>query len=213
MLTLYVFALIVGGGLLLLSLFGAGEGGLDGDAEAATDGLSGLTSSVLEAGQLVESEASLGEPAVGWSFAREFLSVRSLFYLLAGFGATGMLLEGLTSAPPITGFIVSAATGMVAATAAAALYGWIKRSESGLVPATADHLTGLAAQVVLAVLPGQRGKVRLLSGGREVELLARLYAPTDPECARGSTVVIVDVQGDTALVTPAPPLPEDLYGE
>lgn len=194
---LYLFCLIVGGGLLLFSLLGhdseAHEGDLHLEGDAGID-LHG------------EHDATLGEE---WGIAREFFSIRALFYLLAGFGATGLLLESLTDASATTAALLAVLTGVTAALMAGGVYGWLKHSESGLVPSTADHLVGLPAQVVLPVLEDHRGKVRVISAGREIELLARLYGAADGNCPRGSTVVIVDIQGDTALVTPAPSLPPE----
>jgi len=46
--------------------------------------------------------------------------------------------------------------------------------------------------------------------GREVELLARLFSPEDGPCPRGSPVVIVEMDGETARVTPIPLLPSEL---
>jgi hypothetical protein len=200
MLALYLFCLIVGGGLLFVSLLGG-----DSDAQAETE---------LGAGASAEFETdAAAEVESDWGIAKEFLSIRSLFYLLAGFGATGLLLETMTAASPTVALIWAIATGLLAAVMAGAVYGWLKGSESGLVPDTADHLVGLPARVVLPVLEGRRGKVRLIAGGREIELLARLYGGQDAACPRGSTVVIVDIVGDTALVTPAPTFPTELIEE
>jgi predicted membrane-bound spermidine synthase len=175
MLPLYLFALIVGGGLLLFSLAGS---------ELDSDGV--------------------GD---GGTMAHEFFSARAISYFLAGFGATGFFVGTLTDAAALATFVAAAVTGVVAATSAALLYAWLRDSESGVVATTADHFAGLPARVVLPVTSSQRGKVVVVSGGREVELLARLYGAADPECPRGSTVVIVEMQGETALVTPAAFLP------
>ena len=195
---LYLFCLIVGGGLLLFSLLGH-----DSDAHAGGDvHVDGDAGGDLQSGH--------GAPLEGdWGIAREFFSIRAFFYLLAGFGATGFLLDSLTDASALATALWATLVGVMAAILAGGMYAVLKRSESGLVPDTADHLVGLPAQVVLPVLEDRRGKIRLISAGREIELLARLYGAEDGNCPRGSTVVIVDVQGDTALVTPAPSLPPE----
>ncbi len=113
-------------------------------------------------------------------------------------------MESVTSAPSGVAAGWASATGLVAATAAGAVYGWLRRSESGLVPLGADHLVGVAARVVLPVQVGRRGKVVAVHEGREIELLARLFRPEDGACPRGSPVVIVEIDGETALVTPLP---------
>jgi hypothetical protein len=188
MFPLYLFSLIVGGGLLLFSLLGLGGDGVDADAapEAHFDGA---------------------------SLAQEFLSVRALCYLLAGFGATGVLLELFTDAGGAATLAWSLATGMVAAMAAGTLYAWARRTESGLVPMDHDYLVGLPARVILPVEGERRGKVLAVHGGRQVELLARLHSTEDAACPRDAEVVIVDVDGDTALVVPMPAFPPILSEE
>ena len=186
MLALYLFCLIVGGGLLLFSVLASGHGDASDPPHS------------------IQSDASHG------TFAHEFFSARALLYFLAGFGATGVLMTGLTTAPAAVSVAWSVATGLMAATAAGVVYGWLRRSESGLVPLGADHFVGLPARVVHPVEPDHRGKVVAVYDGREIELLARLFTAEDGACPRGSLVVIVDIDGETALVTPMPLLPSEL---
>jgi membrane protein implicated in regulation of membrane protease activity len=186
MLALYLFCLIVGGGLLLFSALAP----VDSEAAGAHDAPD----------HALHAE---GTPAT------EFFSVRVLLYFLAGFGATGSLIQLLIDAPNAVSLGWAIGTGVVAAASSAAVYGWLRRTESGLVPLGADHLVGLQARVVLPVEVGRRGKVVAVHDGREIELLARLFTPEDAACPRGSVVVIVDIDGETALVTPASFLPSD----
>lgn len=199
MASLYLFALVVGGGLLLFSLF-------TGDADAGE-----IDAGEIDAGvdAEVDAEGELRAGGSGLELTREFLSVRSLLYFLAAFGATGFLLRTLAGAGSLASLAWAAATGILVASMAALVYGWLRRTESGLVPLTNDHLVGLAAQVLVPVRSDHRGKVLAVRDGRQVELLARLYGPADPDCPAGSTVVIVEVEGDTALVTPASYLPRE----
>ena len=186
MISVYLLCLIVGGGLLLFSLVGGVDGAdADADVDAGADG--------------------------DWGGMREFLSIRALFYFLAGFGATGTLLERFTTTPSTNAFFFALLIGALAAAAVGAVYGWLRASESGVVSLDNDYLIGLPARVILPVVHGHRGKVRLLSRGREIELLARLHGVEDADCMRGDTVVIVEVDGDTALVAPAPSLPPDSF--
>lgn len=194
MLPLYLFALIVGGGLLIFSLL-AGHGESH-SVEAGAD-----------ADAHVDLHHGFGEP--GWVGVQDFLSIRSLLYFFAGFGASGTLIDLLTDASTGVGLVWALVTGLVAAAVAAGIYGWVRRTDSGEVPTDPDYLRGVAARVVLPVRPGQRGKIVALHGGRELELLARLYGTDDVACPRGSEVVIVDIDGDTALVTSLTVLPSD----
>lgn len=177
---IYLFCLVVGGGLLLVTLIG-GLGDIDADLETDVD-------------------------VDGWSGLGEFLSVRTLTYLLAGFGATGAILDGLTDTSAIVTLLVALAVGFLSAAAAGATYRYLRSSESGTVARDGDYLVGLPATVTHALEPGCRGKIRLLAAGREVELLARMHDPDEAPCVTGATVVIVDIDAETALVTAAPAL-------
>ena len=215
MLALYLFCLIVGGGLLAFTLFGSdADGGdsLDSDHGADFELHADAEAVALDHAGSADHDGGL-EPHGGWDPVRDFLSIRSLFYFLAGFGATGLLLDVLTTASTPVALAWAIATGLIAAFFAGSIYGWLRRSESGAVSREHDYLVGKPARVVLPVVAGRRGKVRLLSGEREVVLLARLYSGDDPDCARGSTVVIVEIEGDTALVTPAPSIPSESFQE
>jgi hypothetical protein len=193
MLSLYLFALIVGGGLLLFSLL-TGQSDADG-AEVEVEG------------DLEFSGAS------DWLAVQDFLSVRSLLYLLAGFGASGTLVDLLTGASPAVTLTWAAATGVLAAVMASAIYGWVRHSETGMVPTEPDYLVGATARVLLPFSAVTRGKIVATHGGREVELLARMFDREESPCPRGSEVVIVEIDGDTALVSALPVLPSDSFPE
>lgn len=196
MLPLYLFALIVGGGLLIFSLLG-GEGSDSHDIDADVD---------------VDGELGHGVVHIDHSElpgVRDFLSLRTLLYLMAGFGASGTLIDLLTGAPAPVSLAWAGLTGVIAATLAALIYGWVRRTDSGLVPRDADYLVGMTARVILPVLAGQRGKIIALHEGREVELLARPHGREEVSFPRGAEVVIVDIDGETALVTAFPDIPSD----
>ena len=139
-----------------------------------------------------------------WIVLQSILSIRTLLYLLAGFGATGTLIDLLTDASSVVSLLWAVVTGLVAAGLAAAVYAWVRGSDSGEVPTEPDYLVGMTAKVILPVVQGHRGKIIALHGGREVEMLARLFGAEDAVCPRGSEVVIVDVDGETALITALP---------
>ncbi len=192
MLPIYLFALIVGGGLLVFSLVAGHGEGADGGIE-------------------VDSDTEVGtHPDLGadtdWMVLQSILSIRTLLYLLAGFGATGTLIDLLTDASPGVSLLWAVFTGVIAAALAAAVYAWVRGSDSGEVPTEPGYLVGVTARVILPVVQGHRGKIIALHEGREVEMLARLYGAEDEVCPRGSEVVIVDVDGETALITALPQL-------
>ncbi len=208
MLSLYIFCLIIGGGLLAFSLLGGiDDTDADFDADLDVDFDADLDAEVE--GEIDGEVAGAHHAGGGWTPLRDFLSVRSLIYFLAGFGAAGVLLRWFTEAPAVAEVFSAALTGLVAAFLAGSLYGWVRSSESGMVARDNDYLVGRPARVVLPVVPGRRGKISLLADGREIQLLARLYGAEDGACNRGDAVVVVDIEGDVALVTAAPSLLPD----
>lgn len=197
MLAIYLFALIVGGGLLAFSLVAGTDGDHDIEVDSGAD---------VDVASEFESVAG-GESVLAgddWMLLQGFFSIRTILYFLAGFGATGALIDLLTGAPSLVTLSWALATGLISALAAAVIYGWLRQTGSGEVPNDPEYLVGVTARVLLPVEAGRRGKIIALHQGREVELLARLHGADDADCPRGSEVVIVEVDGETALVTPLP---------
>lgn len=176
MLALYVTSLIIGGGLLIISLLSGGEagevGGLDGG------GLEGT-----EAG----SDGSLGSA----------LPLASLFFwtfFLAFFGLTGALLSILArEAGALLTACLSAGAGLSAGLIAARVLRRLGRAEvdSSVRP---DDLIGQLGRVVVPVGREQLGKVRVELKGRTVELLA--YGDTMVPLAPAHRVLVHDVLKD-----------------
>lgn len=189
MTTLYWLALVLGGGLALLSLFGDVLG-LEGDD--APDLAGGGDAA---AGDLGTHGADSGHDGM------HILSLRSATYFLFAFGAVGVLLQLVWGGrQPWLAMGAAAATGAGAAYFSAALFGWVARTGSGELPSDRT-LSGLAGTMVLPLGEGG-GKVQVLRGGREYELLARPFDPDAPDAESWTHVVVVEVVDGTALVTP-----------
>jgi membrane protein implicated in regulation of membrane protease activity len=172
--TYYWFALIVGAGLLLFSLLGDADSG-DG-ADGAGDGHD-------------------ADP-----HGMRILSMRTATYFLFAFGATGVL-AGLTRADALATAIVSLGGGLLSGGLSAVAFRWLKQSQSGALEAD-DSLVGRVGRVILPLSENGTGKIEIQRSGREIELLARPFdkQPRTPEA--WTTVVIIDVEGGTALVSP-----------
>ncbi len=176
MLTLFWFALILGGGLAVFSLAGDFFG-TDGD----TDHLH------------IEHDS----PDAHW----QLFSLRTATYFLFAFGAVGVLvLKASADASSLVALIAAVFTGVLSAFASASLFGYLKRTNSGTMEADA-LFEGLQARVVLPLRNG-KGKIMVERGGRELELMAECYdgEATQPETWK--QVVIVEIRGGTALVSP-----------
>ncbi len=210
MATLFWFALVLGGGLLLVSTLGHLLGDAFGDqAGAPTDG--------ADAGQAdvqVDSDAACGDAdadtdqGAGVHHAHidqqgfRFLSLRTATYFLFGFGAAGVLLTyAWKGTHPVIAGATGIACGLLAAWLSASLFHWVGAGDSGAL-AGDRALVGATGVVVLPLPANGTGKVLVHSAGRELELLARpiASAPGDPGTWKG--VMVVDVADGVAVVTP-----------
>jgi hypothetical protein len=171
MFTLYVFAVVVGGGLLAFSFLG----GADGDAHHDVDH---------------------GHPAVQW------LSLRTATYFLFVFGGVGAVLSKTWPAgtAPIV-LLLAAVAGLGVGALVSAAFAWLRRTDSG-DRAHDEEFVGLTGRVVLPIRSGGVGKVQVQRGGRTIELLARAVRADVAESALWTSVIVVDMDKGTALVTP-----------
>lgn len=185
MTSIFLFSLILGGGLLALSvfgdLFGAGDVELDGDVDVEVDG------------------GGDGDLSVD---AFRLFTIRNLTYFLFGFGAIGWLL--LRFRPELSIWTITAsasAGGVLAAGLATVLFGWIKATESGGREEEGSFV-GCEARVLLPVRHGRVGRIAVRRGAREYELRALPFTAGARDPERWRHVVVVDMEGGTARVSP-----------
>ncbi|TSA87235.1 hypothetical protein FNU79_04950 [Deinococcus detaillensis] len=163
---LYLFCLIVGGGLLAFSVIGghdhdfSGGGGADADAGA---------------------EHGLGEVASYFSL-RAIISFVA-FFGLGGLAARGLGLGGLTQ----LGFALICGL-LVGAFAAVALRLARTRGETDT---HASKLEGRVGKVLVAPALGRLGKVEVTVAGQTEQMLARSDDPLLP----GASVIVIGIAG------------------
>ena len=175
MFALYIFCLVVGGGLLALSLFGDF---FEGDADLGVDTDPGTISKIF--------------------------AFRTIVYELFGFGAAGALLHTLWEGERLgLTLALAGATGIVSGLIVSVSFAYLKRSESGAMKGDAS-LVGLRGDVGLPIDSGDTGTVRLRRGGRRFEMRARHddLARGEGPLEGGRAVVVVDVRAGIALVAP-----------
>jgi hypothetical protein len=197
MTSIFWFSLVVGGGLLLLSLMGdifgadVGDVGDIGDVgEAGGGAIEPVQSPIVEAGQVA-----------GGSWLAIF-SLRNLTYLLFGFGLSGVVLDFLwEGARPIPTLLAAGVAGLLASRLNSFIVGYVRRTESGAMAGDAA-LTGLPARVVLPLVAGGTGKVEVERSGRTYEFLARPYGAPVTDPAGWGEVVVVELEDGVALVAP-----------
>lgn len=189
MTSLFLFALILGGGLLGLSLLGDLVGGADADFDADFD-----TDLDVDPGVDVDTDVDLG--------AIKIFTIRNLTYFLFGFGAVGWLLGEV--APGLSLWVVSLAAllgGALAAAAAAVTFGWLKATESGWQSDEASFV-GCEGRVVLPVGHAKVGQIVVRRGDREHELRALPFDVRAPSPEQWRSVVVIEMEGGTARVSP-----------
>lgn len=182
MLAAYIFCLVVGGGFLLLSLFGDF---LEADADVDID-----------------ADADLGLGDAG-DVAKLF-SLRAIVYALFGFGAAGTVLHLLWGGgrPGLTA-IAAGITGLATGALIGAAFGFLKRGSAGAMLGE-QSFVGLTAEVSLEITASSPGSIRVLRGDRRHGIRARLDASCPPDSALrpGQSVVVVSMATGIANVVP-----------
>ena len=214
MLTAYILSLMIGGGLLVASLFGDLFGGADADADALSGGDFGGDADLASGGDLAPGADGAGAAADASEGARLF-SLRSATYALFGFGGSGLVLHlAWSGGSALLAGLIAGAMGLGSSALASAVFGYLKRTEAGAIPGQ-DALVGLRGEVILPIADGDTGEVKLRSGERRFRMRARLGGPGGrslPEggepvdaLAAGRAVVVTEVEGGVAYVAPLGP--------
>lgn len=202
---IFLFALILGGGLLGLSLLGDLFGGVDADLDAdfeadvdpvvAADPHLPIDQVGAAAGAAVDASGDL-------SGAIRIFTIRTLTYFLFGFGAVGWLLVTLAPELPIAVVTAAAAvSGGLAGALAGVVFGWLRATDSGWQSEEASFV-GCEARVLLPVAHGRPGQIMVLRGDREHELRALPFDQRASEPEAWRNVVVIDMDGGTARVSP-----------
>lgn len=195
MLGLYLFAMVVGVGLVLFSVVA----GVDSDAsdiDLGSDVDADLDIDVEHAGLM----ASMGDLALG------LFRPRNLTFLLAAFGTTGTLLS-LAGTPDAATFLLASSMGVGAWLLTHAVFTWLRRTDSAIDALSDRDLEGAIGTVTLPITPGHRGRITIVVAGRQTYLTARLEDSIDRQLPVGTEVLIRHTDGGVAEV-----IPTDLLG-
>lgn len=188
---------------MVLSMLG-GESDSDADAELDIDADANLDIDVdAEIDTDIDADvghaAHVGNAVGGGVGIVDLLSVRFLFLFAAFFGLTGTLMQLAGTAEPFTA-VASVVTGLVAGLGGNYFIKTVGyRTVSSEV--TSIDLIGSSAQVTVPFSTGERGKIKMISGGRQVSLVAEaLQDETDLVFDPGDDVVVVRMKGSVAEV-------------
>lgn len=174
---LYLLCLLVGGGLVALSI--AGADGFDADA--------------------VEVDPGVEADGEGLTAAARFLSIRNLIFGVAFFGLTGSAFTALGVPGPVT-LGSAGVVGLGAAVGLQHLMDYLRSSESG-EPASLDRLAGAPAEVVVGLSDAHPGKVSVAAIGQTHQLVARVHEDARVRAfGAGEPVVVVQVDAGVAHV-------------
>jgi hypothetical protein len=184
MLGLYVFAAVLGGGLLLLSQLT----GHDGDGGAGHHG------DVSDFGAHGPAELLFG-----------FFRPRNFIFFLAAFGITGTLLTVTGSGSPVV-LGLSVLMGVLAMGLTHGVFTWLRRSDSAADTLADADLEGGVGRVVLPVRPGERGRIACVVGDQEMHVIARLTEGAQEALETGREVVVIRmIDGEAEVAALEPP--------
>lgn len=182
----YLFATLVGWPFVLFFLFFSSDVDADVDADLEFD---------------VDAAPDAGAGGVGEGLGDAVLSIfsfRAMVFLLAFFGATGLILDAL-GVHAIPTLLLALAMGLFAGYLHARLFAYLKRSSMESSTTNAD-LRGSRAKVVVPVSSEQKGRIEVDVEGRPVYVTARPFR--DGTFEKGQVVVVVEVEDGMALVGP-----------
>ncbi len=187
----YMFAFVVGLGILGLQAAMGGKGGGDDVGDHGDAG--GKPHAINDAA---------GKTGGGsFEFIAFFLSFRFWIFTSLGFGMAGSLLHYLNLATPTVVFALAAASGFAAGLFANLAFHLVMRSSVSSM-ADVTQARGTVGRVLVPVGKQKTGQIRVVLRGQSVDLVAK----TDGEdIARGEEVIVEDIDGHTAQVSKSPP--------
>jgi len=119
---------------------------------------------------------------------------------MASFGLAGSVLT-ILNVGAVLAAVASSVLGLIVGVGAAWTFRTLAQNQvSGNVDLR--HLAGTTAHVLLPVIVGKTGKVRMLVDGQHVDLLARTQC--DEPIDRKSNVLVIGIEDGVANVTPLP---------
>ncbi|MCG3193213.1 MAG: hypothetical protein DIJKHBIC_02463 [Thermoanaerobaculia bacterium] len=191
MLTIYLAALAFGAVFIVASLVaGAGSGEGDHDAGASGEGVAGATAEDVAGDAAHHDEGML--PKV--------LSLRFWTYSLGAFGMTGTALSLLGTSPALH-VPLSLAMGFGVGTVVCWVFRKLQKG-SAAAPVDSSSVLGTEGEVVLPLLPGKVGKIRVRLANQDLEFLAR--SGEDAALETRKKVVVVRMENGVAEVRSAP---------
>ncbi len=194
--TVYIIALIVGGGLLLLSLFMTGHGSTDVHADLSGDlGMSGHAPAgdLHQGGDMGHhTGGGHGLPLASW------FSLQFAVYFLAMFGLIGTTLTFAGKVGPVAVLTSALVGGFIVGQLVHQTLRALKRSGVGS-DLTAEDFLKRPARVSIAIDPPRRGEIAVTSRSGE-RFLPAVSRRGDDRFKVGDRVVVVGLSHGVAEV-------------
>lgn len=206
MLAAYIFCLVTGGGLLLLSLLGdvLGDAGGDLGVDASADVHFELDHGGVDAGTFdtgtgdVDVHGDSGDQL----HASKILSIRTLTYTLFGFGAVGTLLSLVGSSGFLTTLAFAVTGGLLSGALVTTVFDYLRATDTG-AQVSDDTFVGLSGTVTLPLSATTAGAVAVQRGQRRITLRALPHPSVgDADPAGWKSVVVVEMDRGVARVAP-----------
>lgn len=210
---LYWGGLIVGGGLLLVSVLGGSEhdagtdvdagGGFDVDHAHADVDVGGLDADAgLDAGAAGHFDHAGADVAhaghAGMSALSTWFSMRFVVFFLASFGVVGVILRHLTGLGTWTTFAAAFVAGAALGQGVHQLFRYLRRTSGDSAPRPQDYVFKLA-RVTIAITPPNKGEIALQVRGVE-RFVPAVSVNAGHRFASGDEAVVVGYRAGVAQV-------------
>lgn len=204
LITFYWVCLVVGGGLVVLSILGGVGDGADADADLSAGAASDFSvdgAADLSHADLPHELHAVGDghlthaDAVGLS---QWFSLRFLVYFAAMFGAVGVILTYLTDLSPIWILSLALLAGAAVGQGFQQVMMYARRTAGDSTPRPQDYVQRLA-RVSIPIRPPDKGEVTLQVRGTERSIPA-LAQDGRSTFAGGAEVVVVAYRAGIAEV-------------
>ncbi len=217
----YLFALIVGLGILTIQAFlgskdadADGDTGLDKDVDLSADADADAdfdADADADADVDADADADAGHAHAGahtdqelaWTgadFIALFLSIRFWIFACLGFGLSGSLLHYFTGVDELATAIAAICLGLGSGLAAALAFRILKKTASAVAEHAASAV-GTIGRVIVPLPEKGIGKIRIELSGQSVDLIAKT---SGLRIERGDQVVIEEIDGEIAHVSRVP---------
>ena len=191
----YWGCLILGGGLVLVSLLSQGDDGMDADVDVDID-------VDADAGFEFDADADAADgghlDAVHGTALSQWLSLRFMVYFLAVFGAFGLILTYVAKSNPTFTLAVAAICAIVVGQTVHRIFRYLKQTSGGGETRPADYVNKLA-RVTVDLARGRKGQVALQVRGTR-RCISAVARHEDGTFASGDDVVVVSYRAGVAEV-------------